>query len=113
MSCGPPARLGSDWAGPSQASVTSTGNGSSELAASSGRDDAEGARAWLLYGASGISGVYTEADAGTTVLGANTELEGEGIAGAFDLNGDGISDPMFSAWDASAGQGQAWLAYGR
>ncbi len=47
------------------------------------------------------------------ITGANTEAEGNGIAGASDLNGDGAADLVFGAWDPSTAQGEAWVAYGR
>jgi hypothetical protein len=88
------------------------GDGYADIAASGVWSGATLGGHYVLGGRPGISGTYDEFDARATVTGGNTEAEGDGVAGAADLNGDGSGELFFSAWDAGSMQGQAWLVYG-
>ncbi|MES2639379.1 MAG: MopE-related protein [Myxococcota bacterium] len=90
------------------------GDGYPELAAGNARgDDIASGNVWLFGGRASIAGEWTIADAWASIEGASTEEEGEGIAGALDVNGDGAADLLVTAWDPGSLQGQAWLAYGK
>jgi len=88
------------------------GDGYTEIASSGVRSGATAGELHVLAGRPGISGSYQETDARTVVSGGSTEAEGEGVASALDLNGDGRTDLFFSAWDAASMQGEGWLVYG-
>ncbi|GDX78559.1 hypothetical protein LBMAG42_03700 [Deltaproteobacteria bacterium] len=100
--------LGASVGGPGEV----TGDGYRDLAAATTRSGSTGAHIYILAGAAALRGTYSTADAWADVAGGNAEAQGDAISGASDVNGDGSADLLFSAWDASSAQGQAWLFYG-
>jgi hypothetical protein len=105
---GPTAGFGRAIAGPGDVDA----DGYPDLAVANARDgDSEGA-AWIFAGGAGLAGAWSTDDAVVTISGANTEAEGRALASALDVNGDGASDLLLSAWSSADEDGEAWLAYG-
>lgn len=87
-------------------------DGLADLAAASARSRTGGPRLWIFPGAASLAGAYAPEDATTRFAGGNVEAEGDAIASALDLNGDGAIDLAFSGWSTSSARAEAWLVYG-